>query len=42
MVARWWVGRRLEPLTAGTVVAVEGPCDRIIVDKVASARVFDS
>ena len=41
MVARWWVGRQLEPLTAGTVIAVEGPSDRIIVNKVASALGYD-
>ena len=41
MLARWWIGRQLEPLTAGTVIAVEGPSDRIIVDAVASALGFD-
>ena len=41
MLARWWIGRQLEPLTAGAVIAVEGPSDRVIVDKVASALDFD-
>ena len=41
MLARWWIGKQLEPLTAGSVIAVEGPSDRIIVDKVASASGFD-
>jgi len=41
MLARWWIGRQLEPLTAGAVIAVEGPSDRVIVDKVASALGFD-
>lgn len=41
MMARWWVGRRLEPLTAGIVIAVEGPSDRIIVNKVASILGYD-
>ena len=41
MVARWWVGRRLEPLTAAIVIAVEGPSDRIIVNKVASVLGID-
>ena len=41
MVVRWWVGRRLEPLTAAIVIAVEGPSDRIIVNKVASVLGID-
>ncbi len=41
MVARWWVGRRLEPLTAAIVIAVEGPSDRIIVNKAADALGID-
>ena len=41
MLARWWIGKQLEPLTAGSVIAVEGPSDRIIVDKVAAAIGFD-
>ena len=40
-LARWWIGRQLEPLTAGTVIAVEGPSDRVIVAKVASALGID-
>ena len=41
MLARWWIGSQLEPLTAGTVIAVEGASDRIIVNKVASSLGFD-
>ena len=41
MTVRWWVGRRLEPLTAGIVVAVEGPSDRIIVNRVADVLGID-
>jgi len=41
MVARWWVGRRLEPLTAAIVIAVEGPSDRIIVNRVADVLGID-
>ena len=41
VLARWWIGRQLEPLTAGAVIAVEGPSDRIIVDRVATALGFD-
>ena len=41
MLARWWIGRQLEPLTAGAVIAVEGPSDRVIVDSVAKALGFD-
>jgi putative ATP-dependent endonuclease of OLD family len=41
MVARWWVGRRLEPLTAGIVIAVEGPSDRIIVNRIADVLGID-
>lgn len=41
MLARWWIGRQLEPLTAGAVIAVEGPSDRIVVDAVANALGFD-
>ena len=40
-LARWWIGRQLEPLTAGTVIAVEGPSDRLIVTRVASALGID-
>ncbi|MBR3182158.1 MAG: AAA family ATPase [Eggerthellaceae bacterium] len=40
-LARWWIGRQLEPLTAGAVIAVEGPSDRIIVSKAATALGFD-
>lgn len=41
MMARWWVGRQLEPLTAGIVIAVEGASDRIIVNRVASVLGID-
>ena len=41
VVARWWVGRQLEPLTAGTVIAVEGASDRIIVNRVAAVLKLD-
>ena len=41
MLARWWIGSQLEPLTAGVVIAVEGPSDRIIVNKVAGSLGFD-
>lgn len=40
-LARWWIGRQLEPLTAAVVIAVEGPSDRIIVNRVATALGFD-
>jgi putative ATP-dependent endonuclease of OLD family len=35
MTVRWWVRDRLEPLTARRVIAVEGPSDRIIVERAA-------
>jgi putative ATP-dependent endonuclease of OLD family len=35
MMVRWWVRDRLEPLTSRRVVAVEGPSDRLIVEKAA-------
>lgn len=35
LTVRWWVRDRLEPLTARLVIAVEGPSDRIIVERVA-------
>lgn len=35
MAIRWWVRDRLEPLTAGRVVAVEGISDRIILERAA-------
>ncbi|MCL5947554.1 MAG: AAA family ATPase [Actinobacteria bacterium] len=35
LVVNWWVRGRLEPLTSRRVVAVEGPSDRIIVERVA-------
>ena len=41
MVARWWMGKQLEPLTARAVIAVEGPSDRIVVSKVAESLGFD-
>lgn len=41
MLARWWIGSQLEPLTAGVVIAVEGPSDRIIVNRVASSLGLD-
>lgn len=40
-LARWWIGRQLEPLTAAAVIAVEGPSDRIIVNRVATGLGFD-
>ena len=40
-LARWWIGRQLEPLTAGAVIAVEGPSDRIIVNRVSTVLGFD-
>ena len=41
MAARWWVGQRLEPLTAGIVIAVEGPSDRIVVNRIANVLGID-
>lgn len=35
LVVRWWVRDRLEPLTSRRVVAVEGPSDRIIIERAA-------
>ena len=35
LVVRWWVRDRLEPLTSRRVLAVEGPSDRIVVDRAA-------
>lgn len=35
LVVRWWVRDKLEPLTAGHVLAVEGMSDRILVERVA-------
>lgn len=35
LVARWWVQGRLEPLTSLKAVAVEGPSDRIILERAA-------
>lgn len=35
MVVRWWVRDRLEPLTARRVAAVEGPSDRIVLERTA-------
>ncbi|CEI24563.1 AAA family ATPase [Propionibacterium freudenreichii] len=36
LVVRWWVRDRLEPLTSRRVVAVEGPSDRIVVERAAA------
>lgn len=35
VIVRWWVRDRLEPLTSRRVIAVEGPSDRIIVERAA-------
>lgn len=35
MLVHWWSRDKLEPLTAGRVIAVEGASDRIIVEKAA-------
>ncbi|WP_208009891.1 ATP-dependent nuclease [Nesterenkonia sphaerica] len=35
LVVRWWVRDRLEPLTSRRVIAVEGPSDRIVVERAA-------
>lgn len=35
MLVHWWSRDKLEPLTAGRVIAVEGVSDRIILEKVA-------
>lgn len=35
LVARWWVQGRLEPLTSRQAIAVEGPSDRIILERAA-------
>ncbi|MCZ4542919.1 ATP-dependent endonuclease [Rhodococcus erythropolis] len=34
MAVRWWVRDKLEPLTARTVIAVEGISDRILLERV--------
>jgi putative ATP-dependent endonuclease of OLD family len=41
MVARWWMRDKLEPLTARSIVAVEGASDRIIVGAAALATERD-
>ncbi|MGD1173152.1 ATP-dependent nuclease [Mycobacterium seoulense] len=35
MVVRWWVRDKLEPLTASRVIFVEGPSDRILLQRAA-------
>lgn len=35
LTAHWWVKGQLEPLTSSAVLLVEGPSDRIIVERVA-------
>lgn len=35
VIVRWWVRDRLEPLTSRRVIAVEGPSDRIVVERAA-------
>lgn len=35
LIASWWVRGRLEPLTSRRAIAVEGPSDRIIVERAA-------
>lgn len=35
LVARWWVQGRLEPLTSHKAIAVEGPSDRIVLERAA-------
>jgi len=35
LVVRWWVRDRLEPLTSRRVIAVEGPSDRIVLERAA-------
>jgi len=35
LFVRWWVRDRLEPLTSRRVAAVEGPSDRIVVERAA-------
>lgn len=35
MLVHWWARDKLEPLTAGRVIAVEGASDRIILEKAA-------
>lgn len=34
-LARWWIGSRIELLTAKRIIAVEGQSDRMLVEKVA-------
>lgn len=34
-LVKWWSHRFIEPLTARSIAAVEGPSDRILVDRVA-------
>lgn len=38
MIVRHWSNRLIEPLTARTVVIVEGPSDQILVERVAELR----
>lgn len=35
LLAHWWVANKLEPLTSRRVALVEGPADRIIIQKAA-------
>lgn len=37
MLARWWISKQLEPLTARKILAVEGQSDRMIVEAVADS-----
>ena len=34
-LARWWIGSRIELLTASRIIAVEGQSDRMVLEKVA-------
>lgn len=37
VLARWWISRQLEPLTAKWIIAVEGQSDRMVLEAVARA-----
>jgi putative ATP-dependent endonuclease of OLD family len=40
-LVKWWSHRFIEPLTARSIAAVEGPSDRIVVDRVAELLAVD-
>jgi putative ATP-dependent endonuclease of the OLD family len=41
LLAHWWTGQKLEPLTARYTLMVEGPADRIVLNAACSAVGYD-